>query len=318
MNTSNSALSPLRFDGQVALVTGVSTFGLGLTYAQMLAERGCAVVVNDLGRDWSGNANEPGTDHAVRLITERGGTAVGVTGDVVTESARIVEDAVRSFGRLDIVVNNAGAGGDFDTQVDVHLHGSHRITEAAWPHLVESGDGRILNVASNATWGSPAMPGYGAAKGGILALTRTQAIVGAGSGVRSNAVLPAAWTRSTAGVEAAGFREFMREHFPPEAVGAFALYLLHRDTELSGEAFTVGGGLVSRVVQAETTGALALGHTPESWPALIDQVMDPSAITLSASMWAQLDGFARRMGPDVYAQWTAIGISTTVAAKVGS
>ncbi|MFC7446491.1 SDR family oxidoreductase [Rhodococcus daqingensis] len=311
-------MSTLRFDGQVALVTGVSTFGLGLTYATMLAERGCAVVVNDLGRDWAGNTNEPGTENAVRLITESGGSATGVTGDVVTESARIVAEAVDAFGRLDIVINNAGAGGDFDTQVDVHLHGAHRISEAAWPHLTAAGNGRILNLASNATWGSPAMPGYGAAKGAILALTRTQAIVGAGAGVRSNAILPAAWTRSTANVEAAGFREFMQEHFPPEAVGAFALYLLHRDTALSGEAFTVGGGLVSRVVQAETRGVVAPDPTPESWPSLIDQVMDPSDITISPTMWAQLDAFAHRMGPDVYAQWSAIGISTTVAAKVGS
>ncbi|MFE3292057.1 SDR family NAD(P)-dependent oxidoreductase [Rhodococcus sp. NPDC059234] len=310
-------MSPLRFDGQVALVTGVSDFGLGLTYARMLAERGCAVVVNDLGRDWAGNSNAPGTENAVRLISESGGTAIGVTGDVVHESERIVGAAVEAFGRLDIVVNNAGAGGDFDTQVDVHLHGAHRISEAAWPHLSATGAGRILNVASNAVWGSPAMPGYGAAKGAILALNRTQAILGAAAGVRANAVLPAAWTRSTAGIQADGFAEFMQDRFPPEAVGAFAVYLLHRDTELSGEAFTVGGGLVSRVIQAETHGAIAPDTEPESWPALIDQVMAPVDLTVAPTMWAQLDGHARRLGPDAYAQWSAIGIPTTVAAKVG-
>ncbi|WP_430331544.1 SDR family NAD(P)-dependent oxidoreductase [Rhodococcus sp. ACT016] len=309
-------MDPLRFDGQVALITGVSTFGLGLAYARLLASRGCSVVVNDLGRDWTGSENTPGTDEAVRLIESDGGTAVGVTGDVVDEADRIVRTAIDTFGRLDVVINNAGAGGSFDTMVDVHLRGAHRITEAAWPHLSATGNGRILNISSNGSFGAPALPGYAAAKGAILSLTRTQAILGKRIGVRSNAILPAAWTRSTAGIEQPGFGEFMQEHFPPEAVAAFAAYLLHADTPLSGEAFAVGGGLVSRVVQAETAGALTDDHTPEAWPALIDQVMAPGDMIVSKSLWSQLDSFVGRMSPQTRADWDEIRVAPDVDGKV--
>ncbi|RVW10509.1 SDR family oxidoreductase [Prescottella agglutinans] len=309
-------MDPLRFDGQVALITGVSTFGLGLAYARLLASRGCSVVVNDLGRDWTGSASAPGTDEVVRLIEAGGGTAVGVTGDVVTEADRIVQTAVDAFGRLDVVINNAGAGGDFDTLVDVHLRGAHRVTEAAWPHLSGTGDGRILNISSNGSFGAPAMPGYAAAKGAILSLTRTQALLGRRIGVRSNAILPAAWTRSTAGIEQPGFGEFMQAHFPPDAVAAFAAYLLHADTALTGEVFTVGGGLVSRVVQAETPGALTDDHTPEAWPALIDQVLTPGDMIVSKSLWSQLDSFVGRMSSQTRADWEAIRVAPDVDGKV--
>lgn len=311
-------MDQLRFDDQVALVTGVSTFGLGLAYARLLAGRGCRVLVNDLGRDWTGSANAPGTDEAVRAIEADGGTAAGVTGDVVEEAPQIVQAALDAFGRLDIVINNAGAGGDFDTQVDVHLRGAQRISEAAWPHLAATGAGRILNISSNGSYGAPAMPGYAAAKGGILSLTRTQAILGRPVGIRANTILPAAWTRSTAGIEQPGFAEFMSTHFPPEAVAAFAGYLLHGDTTVTGEAFAAGGGLVTRVVQAETRGAQAAEHVPEAWPALIQQVLEPEQLALAGSLWAQLDAFIARMGPRVRADWEAIRIAPDVTGKVGA
>jgi len=308
-------MSELRFDGQVALVTGVSTFGLGLAYARQLAERGCAVVVNDLGRDWTGAANEPGTVEAVRILRAEGATTLGVTGDVVTEANDIVQRAVDEYGRLDIVVNNAGAGGSFDTLVDVHLRGAHRISEAAWPHLVAT-RGRILNISSNGSFAAPAMPGYAAAKGAIQSLTRTQAVLGRAEGIRSNAILPAAWTRSTAGIQQPGFAEFMEKHFPPETVAAFAAYLLHADTSVSGECFAVGGGLVTRVVLAESAGALSTAPTPEAWPGLIGQVLDPAELTVHHSMWEQLDYFIGRMGPDTRAAWQAVRVSPDTAAKV--
>lgn len=309
-------MDELRFDGQVALVTGVSTFGLGLAYARALAARGCTVVVNDLGRDWTGGASTPGTDEAVRLITEAGGKAVGITGDVVTEADAIVQGAVDACGRLDFVVNNAGAGGSFDTLVDVHLRGAHRISEAAWPHLEASGDGRILNISSSGSYGAPAMPGYAAAKGAILSLTRTQAILGRNHGIRSNAILPSAWTRSTAGIDSPGFAEFFERRFPPEAVAAFAAYLLHADTALTGEIFAVGGGMAVRVVQAETAGAVAAENSPEAWSGLIDQVMDDGAMTVPGSMWGHLDAFVSRMGDTVRGEWQTARISPDTDAKV--
>ncbi|MDR2279440.1 MAG: SDR family oxidoreductase [Gordonia sp. (in: high G+C Gram-positive bacteria)] len=310
-------MNELRFDGQVALITGVSTFGLGLAYARQLAERGCRIVVNDLGRDWEGGVNQPGTDAAVQILRDEGADAVGATGDVVTQADTIVQAAVDSYGRLDIVINNAGAGGDFDTQVDVHLRGAHRIAEAAWPHLVAS-RGAILNISSNGSYGAPAMPGYAAAKGAILSLTRTQAILGRPHGVRANTVLPAAWTRSTAGIEQPGFADFIQNHFPPEAVAAFAAYLLHRDTRVTGEAFAVGGGQVTRVIQAESRGAFAADHVPEAWPDLIDQVLAVDEVTSAHSLWAQLDAFVGRMPSEVQADWDRVKVSPDVTGKAGA
>ncbi len=311
-------MQELRFDGQVALITGVSTFGLGLAYARELASRGGTVVINDLGRDWSGGESAPGTDDAVRMITEAGGKAVGITGDVVTEAESIVQRAVDACGRLDIVINNAGAGGSFDTLIDVHLRGAHRISEAAWPHLEASGDGRILNISSSGSFGAPAMPGYAAAKGGILSLTRTQAILGRRPGIRSNAILPSAWTRSTAGIQSPTFAEFLERHFPPEAVAAFAAYLLHADTALTGEIFAVGGGQAARVVQAESPGACTAEHSPEAWSQLIGEVMADGEMSVSHSMWDHLDAFVSRMGDDVRRDWAAGRIRPDTDAKVTS
>lgn len=241
-------MQELRFDGRVALITGVSAQGLGLAYARHLASLGCRVMVNDYGVDWAGNPSGADTDGVVELLRAEGGDVHGVTGNVVTDAERIVSATIEAYGQLDAVINNAGAGGDFDTLVDVHLRGSHRITEAAWEHLVASGSGRVVNIASSGTYGSPAMPGYSAAKGGIVALTRTQGILGAPHGLRANVVLPSAWTRSTAGINAAGWAEFMAEFFPPEEVAPFVGYLAHPSVEVSGEAFAVGGGLVTRIV----------------------------------------------------------------------
>ncbi|NKS77946.1 SDR family oxidoreductase [Rhodococcus hoagii] len=202
----------------------------------------------------------------MRLIESDGGTATGVTGDVVTEADRIVQAAVDTFGRLDIVVNNAGAGGDFDTLVDVHLRGATASPRPPGRTCSASGDGRILNISSNGSYGAPRDARLRGREGRDPSLTRTQAILGKRIGVRSNAILPAAWTRSTAGIEQPGFGEFLQAHFPPEAVAAFAAYLLHADTTLTGEVFAVGGGLVSRVVQAETPGPSPTTHTRKRGP----------------------------------------------------
>lgn len=88
-----------------------------------------------------------------------------------------------------MVIYIAGAGGDFDTLIDVHLRGSNRFSEAAWPHLVASGAGRVISISSMGSYGAPGMPGYAAVKAGILSLTRTQALQGAPHGVRVNAIL---------------------------------------------------------------------------------------------------------------------------------
>lgn len=312
------AVQELRFEGRVALVTGVSTRGLGLDYARALASLGCQVMVNDYGVDWAGNPSGADTDAVVEILRGEGWDVRGVTGNVVTDADQIVAATIEAFGRLDAVINNAGAGGDFDTLVDVHLRGSNRITQAAWEHLVASGNGRIVNIASSGTYGSPAMPGYSAAKGGIIALTRTQGILGAPHGVRANVVLPSAWTRSTAGIDTAGWAEFMAEFFPPEEVAPFVAYLAHADAEISGEAFAVGGGLVTRIVQAETTGVSARGSSVTDWAQAIGRVMDPANLTIPSSMWDHLDGFTGKLSPEAQQTYRALGIDPAVPSRLTS
>lgn len=301
-------MKDLRHDGRVALITGVSTEGLGLAYARVLAAGGCRLVVNDLGVDWKGNRTDAETDVVVELLRAEGATVHGVTGNVVTDAESIVTRALDAFGGLDIVINNAGSGGDFDTLIDVHLRGAHRMTQAAWPSLVASDRGRIVNVSSSGSFGAPSMPGYAAAKAGIQALTRTQAIIGAPDGICSNAILPSAWTRATAGIDSPGFAEFMADHFPTDAVAAFVSYLSHTEASVSGEAFAVGGGLVTRIAQAETRGVVADANNPAAWAALIDQVLDPAQMTIPSSMWDHLGGFTRKLSPEAHSAWNALGI----------
>jgi len=198
----------LRFDGRVAVVTGAGR-GIGRSHAMLLAARGAKVVVADSGStlDGSGSSPEPATD-AVREIEANGGEAVACCASVADErdATSIVETALERFGRLDVVVNNAGISDkhlfpdldheQFRRMMAVHFFGTLYVTKAAWPHLVGAGYGRVVNTTSEGILGAQReLTSYGAAKGAVWALTRNLAAEGVPDGIRVNAVAPRARTR---------------------------------------------------------------------------------------------------------------------------
>jgi NAD(P)-dependent dehydrogenase (short-subunit alcohol dehydrogenase family) len=283
----------LDFSGKVIIVTGAA-HGIGRRYAEFLAGRGAAIVVADTGGDptGTGQSEGPGGD-VVRHITANGGKAVNVVASVATEegAARIVASAIEHFGRIDGLVNNAGiirmsafedATVDlYRSHLEVHLIGTMLVSKAAWPHLVASGCGRIVNTVSGAVAGALDMAHYASAKGGIYSFTRCLGILGADAGVMVNAVSPAADTRM---IEVPGMAEalppgtidFLREKMSPRWIAPVTAYLLHESCTLNGEVLSAGGGSVSRMVMMNTPGIHSETLSPEEIAERIGEIMDVS------------------------------------------
>ncbi|MET8337153.1 SDR family oxidoreductase [Streptosporangium canum] len=298
-------MSELRFDGKVAVITGAG-HGLGRSHALSLAERGAKVVVNDLGGalDGTGASTGPAAD-VVELINKNGGEAVASTDNVATpEGAKaIVQAAIDAFGRLDVVVNNAGILRDksfgkmsveeFDQVLAVHVRGSFLVSRAAFPYLKEQGYGRIVNTSSPAgLFGNFGQANYSTAKMGLVGLTKTLGIEGARAGIKANAIAPVAWTRMTEALLPAEFEA----KFTAERVSALVTFLAHESCETSGEVFSVGGGRIARVFVAEGPGWRQDDHTVEdirdNWEAIMAEQPYLTPIALgqqaSASMKAML------------------------------
>jgi NAD(P)-dependent dehydrogenase (short-subunit alcohol dehydrogenase family) len=306
----------LRFDGEVAIVTGGGR-GIGSTHAQMLAARGCRVVVNDVG---VGRGGEPSDDRpateVVRAIVAAGGEAIVDEHSVVDQGASIVEHAMDQFGRLDIVVNNAGNLGrspfadvppeQFELVIGTHVRGSFAVTQAAFPHLAAAGGGRVLFTSSTATWGAPGSIAYSVAKSALIGLTNTLALEGAAVGIRTNAIMPSAWTRLTSDTPQADISSFVHEFLAPEYVSAFVTWLVHRDTTLNGQVFSVGGGRAGRVLLVETPGVNVASQVPEDWAGREQQLLVAQDHAVPSSMVDELGFQAASLGGSAAEGWAQL------------
>ncbi|MFH1514692.1 MAG: SDR family NAD(P)-dependent oxidoreductase, partial [bacterium] len=201
-------MADIRFDGRVAIVTGAGA-GLGRTYALTLAARGAKVVVNDLGgaRDGSGSSTSA-ADTVVKEIKKGGGKAVANYDSVATVEGgeNIVKTAVDNFGKVDIVINNAGILRDksfvkmtedeWDIVLAVHLKGAYCVTQPAFRLMKENGYGRIINTTSGAgLYGNFGQSNYCSAKMGVVGLMNNIAIEGAKYNIKCNTIAPIAASR---------------------------------------------------------------------------------------------------------------------------
>ncbi|WP_229052388.1 SDR family NAD(P)-dependent oxidoreductase [Aeromicrobium sp. Leaf350] len=302
-------MSALSLANRVAVVTGAGG-GLGRAYALELARGGAVVVVNDTGGSVDGTAGSTTPAQAVvDEIEAAGGRAVASTDSVATVEGgeAIVATAVETFGRIDVVVNNAGIlrdksfakldWDDFRAVHDVHLRGAAYVSRPAFRHMQEQGYGRLVFIASNAgTFGNFGQAAYGSAKTGVIGLSNVLAIEGARAGVLSNVVCPIARTRMTEAILAGDPED--ADAFGAEHVAPLVAYLSSEACHETHMVFSAGAGHFARVTTGLTSGWGGSGDKPatvEDIALHIEQILDPSDVAhpLSAADELQLLGERR-------------------------
>ena len=272
----------LRFDGRVAIVTGAGN-GLGRQHALALASRGAKVVINDLGgaRDGSGGSLSA-AQQVVAEITAAGGTAMA-NGASVTDQAGVdamVAEALSAYGRVDILINNAGILRDksfakmsveeFRAVVDVHLMGAMICSKAVWEVMRAQNYGRIvMTTSSSGLFGNFGQSNYGAAKMAVVGLMQTLSIEGAKNGIHVNCLAPTATTRRTDDVLPGA----MQDHFKAEYVTPAAVYLASEQAPTRC-ILTAGAGTFAAAHLTLTSGVhLGFdGETPEKIAAQFAQI----------------------------------------------
>jgi NAD(P)-dependent dehydrogenase (short-subunit alcohol dehydrogenase family) len=278
----------LSFDGRVVVVTGAGG-GLGRCHALEFARRGAHVVVNDVGAAVDGTG--PATSAAqavVDEITAAGGSAVANTDSVATDEGGkgIIATATEAFGRVDVLINNAGilrdaafknmTAAQVDAVLDVHLRGAFNVTRAVWPVFREQDYGRIVMTTSGSgLFGTFGQSNYGAAKTGLVGLMNVLAIEGQRNNIRVNAISPIAKTRMTENT----MTELVKD-LAPEDVTPVVVYLAHESCERTANIYRVGGKHVSRVFIAETAGVDLEAPTAEAFAAEIDAIDDAGSFTI--------------------------------------
>lgn len=255
-------MSDLRFDGRVAIVTGAGN-GLGRAHALLLASRGAKVVVNDLGGGASGaGQSSSAADKVVEEIKAAGGEAVA-NYDSVENGEKIVQTALDTWSRIDIVINNAGilrdtsfkklTLEDWDLIYRVHVLGAFKVTKAAWDHMQEAGYGRIIFTASAAgIYGNFGQSNYAMAKLGLVGFSNTLAIEGKKKNVLVNTIAPIAGSRLTETILPKNIIDALK----PEYVSPLVAWLTHESCEETGGLFEVGGGLYAKLRWERTEGKL--------------------------------------------------------------
>jgi NAD(P)-dependent dehydrogenase (short-subunit alcohol dehydrogenase family) len=279
---------PLRFDGQVVIVTGAgSNPGLGRSYAHYLARRGAKVVVNDLGVGPDGRGvTASRADAVVEEIRAAGGVAVADTHSVATKDGAeaIVRTALDTYGRVDALVNNAGVleyalfealtVSDIEKMIASHLMGAIWMCRAVWPHMRQQGRGRIVNTVSGSVIGAKYSTIYGSTKAGIFGLTRNLAIEAAEFGIKVNSILPSAATvawLTFSDEESQPDATVLSEHSPDLIAPALA-FLAHDSVPFNGRCLGVNGSTLYEVGLWRTQGVALPDCTPEQIAARLDEI----------------------------------------------
>ena len=273
-------MSELRFDNRVAVITGAGR-GLGRAYALLLASRGAKVVVNDPGAGIKGEALDAHpADQVVREIEAAGGDAVACTESVATPEGgkAIIDAALDRYGRIDVLIHNAGivrgallkemTQDEFDSVLDVHLHGAFHVARPAFQRMCAAGYGRIVLTSSiNGLYGNNRQANYSTAKAGLIGLSNVIAIEGAAEGVKSNIIIPAAVTRMADGLDTSAYPPM-----EPELVAPAVAWLAHESCSITGEMLIALAGRIARAFAAETRGVYRSAWTVEQVAEQIDAI----------------------------------------------
>ncbi|WP_109314909.1 SDR family NAD(P)-dependent oxidoreductase [Pseudovibrio ascidiaceicola] len=274
----------INFAGQVAIVTGAGG-GLGRLYALDLAARGAAVVVNDLGGSVDGSGSSASAaETVVEEIIAAGGKAISNAVDVTDEAAvnAMVSDTIAAFGRVDILINNAGILRDksfakmemsnWNKVVDVHLNGAALCTKAVWNVMKEQGYGRIIMTTSpSGIYGNFGQANYGAAKAGLWGMMNTLGLEGAKSNIHINCIAPSAGTRMTETIMDAGTLKMLA----PENITPAVIFLCS-EAAPTRKVLVAAAGTYTLAEMVETQGIhLAEGdRTPEAIAANWGRIAD--------------------------------------------
>jgi NAD(P)-dependent dehydrogenase (short-subunit alcohol dehydrogenase family) len=280
----------MQFNGRVAVITGAGT-GLGRAHALLMASRGARVVVNDLSV--SAETGQSFAQGVVDEIISSGGIAVADTHSVATPEGgeAMIQLALDTYGSVDIVVNNAGIVRDksfakmthdqVNSVLDVHLSGAFNVTLPAYRYMKESGYGRIISTTSAAgLFGNFGQANYGAAKMGLIGMTRVIALESARYNIKANVIAPIAATAMSAGI----LDEEWERRLKPELVSPVVAYLAHEQCDANGEIFSVAAGRVARIFIGEGQGIyspdLTIEDVRDSWQNILSE--DNYAVPMSA------------------------------------
>lgn len=271
----------LSFKDKVVVITGAGA-GLGKDYALYYGSRGAKVVVNDLGTSSSGEGTtHKSADVVVNEIKKNGGEAIS-NYDSVEFGEKIIKQTIDKYGRIDILINNAGIlrdkafknldKNDWDLIVKVHLNGAYACCKAAWPYMVKQKYGRIINVSSpSGLYGSFGQANYSMAKAGLIGFSKTLAMEGAKYNIFTNVIAPIAATRMTEKLMAKELLDLMKVEYITPVVA----YLTHESCEENGAVYEVAGSWVSKLRVQRSEGVFfGPGFTPEKLKEKIDTVND--------------------------------------------